>query len=116
MDFIAAAQFFCRRARLWKRLAKKLYMERVDICDYCGRECDPTTCWCGEDHRNSYGDGGHSHIPAGCVCGYAVNVERDHFVLKQMLLEAREEIQKLKTQPKEIFCSDPNCNTNNPRT
>ena len=110
IDFLRA------RSGAWKKLAKKYRMNQVDICPNCGRECDPTTCWCGDDHRKSYGDGGHSHIPMGCVCGYAKNVARDHYVLKQMLKDAREENAKLRTQPKEIFCADPNCNTNNPRT
>jgi hypothetical protein len=71
---------------------ERLKREQVDICPNCGRECDPTTCWCGDSHPKSYGDGGHSHIPMGCVCGYAVDVERDHFVLKQMLADARRDL------------------------
>jgi hypothetical protein len=78
-------------AARWKALAKRLYRDRVDICPNCGRECDPTTCWCGDSHPKSYGDGGHSHIPMGCVCGYAEDVARDHYVLKQMLVEARKD-------------------------
>jgi hypothetical protein len=110
---------FRRSSTRWKKLAKKYRMNQVDICPNCGRGCDPTTCWCGDDHRKSYGDGGHSHIPMGCVCGYAEDVARDQHVLKKMLFEARMELTLLKNgiyRCEPIFCSDPNCSTNNPRT
>lgn len=38
------------------------------ICKGCGKEVDPDCCGCGDDHRGSYGDGGHPFIPLGCDC------------------------------------------------
>jgi hypothetical protein len=128
LELVKENGLFRRSSARWKRLSKKYRVNQVDICPNCGRGCDPTTCWCGDDHRNSYGDGGHSHIPMGCVCGYAEDVARDQYVLKKTLLLARVErdkavndLENLKRnvgidQCVTIFCSDPNCNTNNPRT
>ncbi len=107
-----------------RKALREAEAKAVDICPNCGRECDPTTCWCGDSHPKSYGDGGHSHIPMGCVCGYAENVERDHYVLKQMLLLARVERDKFKNELEALrrnlgslaCCSDPTCLHSNPRT
>jgi len=42
-------------------------------CTSCGNPIDPDCCHCGEDHKDSYGMGGHAFVPMGCVCGYEPN-------------------------------------------
>lgn len=46
--------------------------ERPEVrCEGCNAITDPTTCWCGDDGDHS-GWQGHSPVPMGCLCSYAM--------------------------------------------
>jgi predicted amidophosphoribosyltransferase len=40
------------------------------ICEGCGREIDPTVCWCGDLIEQHNGYEGHPVVPMGCICHY----------------------------------------------
>lgn len=45
--------------------------EKYERCSGCGKQVDPTVCWCGiaEEDHNWYNDP-HNFIPMGCRCGF----------------------------------------------
>jgi hypothetical protein len=52
----------------WQDLLADLLDLEDSVCFHCQNEIDPDTCWCGEPHRDRYGDGSHAFVPMGCNC------------------------------------------------